>query len=283
VSHDRPSGPMGPLVAAFAITATFMLVEAVAGWWSGSLALVSDAGHMLSDSAALAVAIFAQRMAAKPPDERHTMGHQRAEVLGAAINAGALLVLAAWVGVSAVTRLFEPREIDGPLMMGVAAIGLVVNLAMAALLSRGGGLGLKAALLNVLGDALGSVGVLVAGGLILGFGWTQADSVASFAIAGLIAFGALGVLREAGDVLMQGAPADLDVNALSEAATAVPGVQSVHDLHIWSMRPGERVVSIHVVLRDGAQPIPTCRAVERVLSAAVPGAHVTVQPEAPPG
>lgn len=267
------------LEAALAVTATYMVVEAAAGLWSGSLALLSDAAHMLSDAGALLVALLAVSIAETPPDSRHTMGHQRAEVLGAALNAGALVVLSAWVAVSAVGRLLDPRPVHGGAMIAVAAVGLAVNVAMAALLAGGEGLNQRAAMLNVVGDALGSLGALVAGVLVRWQGWLWADAVASLAIAVAIVVGAVTVLRTVADVLMQGAPEHLDVAALERRVAAVPGVRSVHDLFVWVLRPGEDVVSVHVVVEPAADAADVCARVERSLREHLPSAHVTVQPE----
>jgi cobalt-zinc-cadmium efflux system protein len=271
------------LAIALAITGGYMLVEAVSGLAFGSLALLSDAGHMLSDSGALAIALFASRFARQPPDDRHTMGHQRAEVLGAAVNAGALIVLSAWVSVTAVQRFGSLHTIDAGPMMATSALGLGVNVAMAWLL-RGERVNLnaQAALLNVLSDALGSLGALGAGALIWWRGWLWADAAASLIIAGLILFGACRVLATVADVLMQAVPQGLDLAALTARIVAVPGVASLHDLHVWMLRPGEEVVSVHVVLDPRADVVRVCAHVHEALHEAVPSAHVTVQPECPP-
>lgn len=258
-----------------------MVVEAVAGWWTGSLALLSDAGHMLTDTAALGVALWTGRVAALPPDAEHPLGHARAEVIGAGVTAGGLVAVAAFIMVEAVRRLLDPPAVHAEGMMGVAALGLVVNVAMAILLYKGEGLHARAALANVLGDAAGSVGVLVAGGLVLWRGWVLADPLISLFIAGLITFGALGVLREVVDVLMQTVPPHADLVGLRAAIVALDEVESVHDLFAWSLRPGDDVVSVHVVVRAGADIVGVCAKVEATIRATLPRAHVTVQPEAP--
>lgn len=234
--------PRGRLAIAFAITAAFMVVEVIGGLVSGSLALLSDAGHMLADSGALAIALAAASFAGRPADHGHTFGHQRAEVLAAQVNAGGLVVLAVWISVSAIGRLIDPVEIQSGEMMIVAGAGLGVNAAMAFLLRDTGGVNGRAALLNVLGDALGSVGALVAGAMVRWWSWERADAIASLLIA-------------------------------------VPGVASVHDLHAWSLRPGEDVVSAHIVVGQGHDALAVCAQVEEALHSALPTAHVTIQPE----
>lgn len=264
---------------AFVLTAGFMVVEAVTGWWTGSLALLSDAGHMLSDTAALGVALWTGRVAARPPDADHPQGHARAEVIGAGVTAGGLVVLAVFIVVEAIRRLVTPTPILAEGMMAVATLGLALNLAMAALLFRSDGLHARAALANVVGDALGSVGAIVAGGLVLWKGWILADPLVSLVIAGLIAFGAVRVLREVVDVLMQTVPPSTDIGALRAAIVAVPGVDSVHDLFAWSLRPGDEVVTVHVVIAPGVDAVAACGAVEQRIRGMLPRAHVTVQPE----
>ncbi len=270
-----------------------MVVEAVGGWLTSSLALLADAGHMLSDAGALAVALLAARLAARPPDARQTMGYQRAEVLGAGLNAGALVVLALWIGFEAIERFGSPPEVLARPMMIVAFVGLIVNLGIFRLLSSGGqdqaeqhqghphnhDLNTRAAMLHVLGDALGSVGALGAGALILWKGWTWADPAASILIAGIILVGAQRVLREVLSVLMQAAPPDLDIPSLEHRILDLDGVYAVHDLSAWMLRPGENVVSVHVVLCTGADATRTCAAVRDTLAELLGQAHITVQPE----
>ncbi len=267
------------LKIAFWLTAGFMLLEAAAGWWTGSLALLSDAGHMLTDSGALAVAMWTSRIAARPPDADHPQGHGRADVLGAGATAGGLLVLSLWLGVTAVGRLSAPPEVHASGMIGVAVAGLILNLSMAALLASGTGIQHRAALLNVLSDALGSVGAIVAGALILWRGWYIADPIASLLISLLILYGAGRALYEVAQVLMQATPFALDLTALHADLAAVPGVASAHDLHVWSIRPGEDVLSVHIVLLDPAHAVAVCGQVEAAARRRLPSAHITVQPE----
>ncbi|MEM7588121.1 MAG: cation diffusion facilitator family transporter [Acidobacteriota bacterium] len=278
--HHHDPAESGRLSWALVLTGSFMLVEAVGGWLTGSLALLADAGHMLSDTGALAVALMASRWANRPPDARQTMGYQRAEVLAAGLNAGALVVLAAWIMVEALGRLGQPSEVLAGPMLVVALIGLMVNLGIAGMLSgHTHSLNTRAALLHVLGDALGSVGALVAGSLILWRGWNWADPAASILIATVICWGASRVLREVISVLMQAAPENVDVPRLEQEILEVDGVESVHALNVWTLRPGEDVITVHVVIRKGMPAETVSDGVRQLLTKLHPGAHVTVQPE----
>ena len=276
--HGQNTGRQ--LAWALAVTAGFMVVEAIGGVLTGSLALLADAGHMLSDAGALAVALIAANLACRPPDSRQTMGYQRAEVLGAGLNGGALMVLSAWIAVEAFGRLGQSPEVLAGPMMAVAVVGLFVNLGIAWMLSgHSHSLNTRAAMLHVLGDALGSVGALTAGGLILWCGWTWADPVASVVIAAIIAVGAVRVLREVLAVLMQAAPAGMSVPRLEKDILAVAGVASIHALNAWTLRPGEDVITVHIVVGAKAGATEVSAGVREMLTVAHPGAHVTVQPE----
>ncbi len=285
--HDHPRGAAATRLGwALAVTAGFMVVEAAAGLLTGSLALLADAGHMLSDAGALAVALIAARVASRPPDARQTMGYQRAEVLGAGLNAGALAVLAVWITVEAIGRLGEPPQVLAGPMMAVAAVGLAVNLGIARMLAGHGhgphsphSLNTRAALLHVLGDALGSVGALTAGGLILWRGWTWADPAASLAIAAILLVGAARVLREVVSVLMHAAPEGMDVPQLEREILGIDGVSSIHALNAWTLRPGEDVITVHIVVGAEAQAAEVSAGVRELLEGSYPGARVTVQPE----
>jgi cobalt-zinc-cadmium efflux system protein len=276
--------PRRALTLALALTAGFMGVEAVVGWWSGSLALLADAGHMLSDSGSLLLALVVAAVAERPRSARKTYGYQRAEVLGALLNAIALLGVAAWIVVEAVHRLDSPPAVHGTGMMVAAFLGLLVNLSVAAILARqgGGNINVRAALLHVLGDTLGSVAALTAGGLILGLGWTLADPIASLLIAALVTAGSARLLLEATHVLMEGTPKGLDVDAVEATIVASPGVGSVHDLHVWCLTPGEPMLTAHVVLEQGHHGTDVARHVGERLRDQHGIEHVTIQPEPPP-
>jgi len=234
------------------ITAGFMIAEAVGGIVSNSLALLADAGHMFTDVGALALSLVAMRLAQKPPNAEKTYGYVRLEILAALINGAALLVIALFVLKEAWTRFRSPPEVDGPLMLVVASLGLFVNVAGALLLRRQAGerLNVRGAYLHVLGDLLGSIGAITAGILILARGWVMADPVVSVIIALLILLGAWRLVREATDVLMEAAPQGMDVEALLEDLQGIKGPEDLHDVHVWTLTSGFVAMSGHGVIDD---------------------------------
>jgi cobalt-zinc-cadmium efflux system protein len=255
--HDGGSrrGGVGRLAVTLALAGGYMLVEVAGGLLSGSLALLADAGHMLSDVAALALSLFAMRLATRPPTARRTYGYHRAEILAALANGAALVAIAVLIVREAVARFVQPTEVRASLMLAVAAGGLLVNLASLALLhrDRGASLNLRGAWLHVLTDALGSVQAIAAGALIALFGWRWADPLASILIALLVAFSAWGLVRESVSILMESVPHGLDLEALGRALRAVEGVAGVHDLHVWTITSGFVSVSAHVHVTPGAE------------------------------
>lgn len=269
------------LKVALAATAGFMGVEALAGWWSSSLALMADAGHMLSDAGALAIALIASRLAQRPPDIRRPLGWRRAEVLGATANAAVLLALAVLISVEAAQRLGQPPVVQAGPMLAVASMGLLLNLAVGLMLFGGSkdDINMRAAMWHVAGDALGSVGAIAAAALILGFGWTIADPLASLATAAIIAVGALRILRETTEVLMQAAPRGVDLDGLRDLLLADDAVDDIHDLHLWSLAPGANVLSVHVVLAPGSDPTDAPDRLTHLLRARCRLEHVTIQVE----
>jgi cobalt-zinc-cadmium efflux system protein len=280
--HDLKSSPLSRLAWAFAITAAFMLVEAGVGWWSKSLALLADAGHMLSDAAALALAIFAQKVAAQTRTRARTYGFRRAEVLAAFANGIALAVTAIWIFIEAASRWRDPPAIQGMAMTVTAALGLVVNLVAAVMLGVGGhghNVNTRAALAHVLTDALGSVGAILAGVLVLGFGWNRADPLVSAMIGVLVLWGGYRLVRDTSRVLMEGSPVEIDIANLEQTLRAVPGVAGFHDLHVWSISDGFDVLTVHVVLARGYHGTEVVEAVTRALREKHKLDHCTVQPE----
>ena len=241
---------------ALIFTLGFALVEAVGGWWSGSLALLSDAGHMVTDSFSLGLAAFAAWIARRPPSTRHTYGYVRAEIIAALINGLLMLGVVLFIVIEAVQRLRAPQPVAGGWVMAIAAIGLGVNVVVAWVLSHGGeGLNTRAALLHVLGDLLGSVAALLAGGIIYFTGWMPADPILSLVVVALILMSTIRLLKEALHVLMEGVPPSLNLEEVGQAMARVPGVSSVHDLHIWMLASGRVALSAHVDLPDlGAWP-----------------------------
>jgi len=210
---------------------------------------------VLTDASSLLLALVAVRMAARPPSGRHTFGWQRAEILAALVNGGALVAIALVTVWAAVGRLSDPPKVDGGITLIVATAGLLVNIAAAGVLMRsGGGLNVRAALGHVLADAISSVGVIVAAAIIVLTGWRQADPIASLGIAALILVGGVRIVREAVDVLMEAAPADVDVAQMGNAIARVDGVTEVHDLHVWTVTSGFPAVAAHITVRPDAEP-----------------------------
>ncbi|MBG6107133.1 cation diffusion facilitator family transporter [Frigoribacterium sp. CG_9.8] len=240
------------LLITIGIVSVVFVVEVIGAIFSGSLALLADAGHMLSDLTGLLVALVALTVAARPATDARTFGHRRAEVFGALANGLILLVVVGFIMVEAVTRLFEPvvATVQAPLMLLVAILGALANTA-GLLVLRGGAkdsINMRGAYLEVLGDLVGSVAVIVAAVVILLTGFERADAIASLAIAALIVPRALGLLRDVLRVLSQGTPRGTDVALIREHVLSKPGVVSVHDVHVWSITPGANVFSAHVVV-----------------------------------
>lgn len=285
--HGRAAGaaPEGRLLAALLLTVVFMGVEAVAGWLAHSLALVSDAGHMLADAGALALALTAQRVASRPRTLVRTYGFRRAETLAALGNGVALGITAVWVIAEAIDRWRTPAEVDARTVLVVAAMGLGVNLAAAWLLSRGGKDGhnanTRAALAHVASDALGSVAAMLAAIIVLVFGWNRADAVAGFIISGLIFWGAFRLVAQTVSVLMESVPAGVELESLERTILSTPGVKEVHDLHAWTISDGFDAVTAHVVLDGTAHGTDVAADVGERIRREHHVSHVTVQPEAP--
>jgi cobalt-zinc-cadmium efflux system protein len=228
-----------------------MVAEALGGWVSGSLALVSDAGHMLTDAAALGLALVAAWLSGRPADDKRTFGYRRAEVLAAQINVGALFILAGWIAWEAVDRLRHPGPpIRIGLMAAVASVGLVANLAILWVLNHEHSLNARSAFLHVLSDTISSLAILVGAGAMVtwgGLGWV--DPVLSLGIAGLILWGATRLILEITDILMESVPRHIDMGAVSLCISCCPGVLAVHDLHVWTISSGLHALSAHVVVR----------------------------------
>lgn len=282
--HDHTSHHPVPaarsLYAVLALTLGFAFIEAVAGFWSGSLALLGDAGHMFSDSVALALAAFAAWVARRPPSARHSYGFARAEVIAALVNGLLMLAVVIAIVVEALARLQAPRPIPGMAVMAIAAIGLAVNIFALFILSRGAGdINTRGALLHVFGDLLGSIAALIAGAVIVFTGWMPIDALLSLLICALILFSTLRLLREALQVLMEGVPLNIELNDVGRSLAALPGVISVHDLHIWTPASGAPALSAHVVVEDLGNWMKTLEALRTLLDNHYGIEHVTLQPE----
>ena len=285
--HLRPhASPQGvarrALWVALVLTASFAAVEAIGGALAGSLALISDAGHMVTDAASFVVALIAVTVSARGPTRRASYGYARAEVLAAFVNALAMLALTIWIAVEAVRRLLSPTAVAGPTVMAVAAVGLAVNLVVAWMLSRsGGGINARGALLHVFGDLLGSVAAFVSGAVIARTGWMPIDPILSLAVVLLILRSTLALLKESTGVLMERVPAHLSYEAVGRSLAALPGVTGVHDLHVWQMSADRVALSAHVVLSDGARWPRVLAAAQRLLARDFAIDHVTLQPAWP--
>jgi cobalt-zinc-cadmium efflux system protein len=286
-AHDHAAELRGAswrsLWIAFGLTSAYMLVELVGGLLADSLALLADAAHMLTDAASLALSIFAMWLAKRAVSSRLTFGYYRAEILAALADAIALWAMAGWIFFEASSRFREPPEVVGPLMLTVGFVGLIVNIAAALVLAKSAGhnLNVEGAFLHVLGDLAGSVGVLVASGLIILFDWNIADPLFAVLIGVLILVSAGRLGWKVGRVLMQGTPADLDLGQLCHNLEAVPGVTGIHDIHAWTLTSDYHVLSAHVT--TGRVPADRRQVVLQGLrraAADTPGvSHMTFQVE----
>lgn len=251
--HDHRAADSRALVVVLCLTAALMVAEAIGGFLSGSLALIADAGHMLSDTVSLALALGALSLARRPPTARLSFGFRRAEILAALANGVALVAISIWIFVEAGRRLQDPPEVAGAAALLIAVIGLAVNLIAARILwrSQGESLNMRAAFAHVVADLLGSLGVIVAAGLIITTGWLYADPLVSILIGLLVLASSWRVLREATSILLEATPAGIDADDVGRRMAAAPGVVSVSDLHIWTITSGFPALSAHVVVGAG--------------------------------
>jgi len=275
--------PTRPLVLVIAITATFLLVEVAGGILSGSLALLSDAGHMLTDILALVLSLMAARFATLPANHAKTYGYHRLEILTALVNGSILVVVAATLAYKASCRFLAPTPIDGPVMLGVAAAGLAANLAGLWLLSGHRNLNVRGARMHIIGDALSSAGVVLAAAVIGVTGWYRLDPLVAGAVSIVIAVGAVRLVREAVDVLLEAAPRGLVIDDVRRAIAEVPGVVEVHDLHVWSITTGLPALSGHVRVDERAATAPddTLGRISAALRGRFGIVHSTLQIESP--
>jgi cobalt-zinc-cadmium efflux system protein len=285
-AHARgPSSSSAALWRAFALTSSVLIFEAVGGFLTGSVALLADAGHMLTDAGALGIALFAAWAASRPRGPRHSFGYGRAEVLAALLNGLLLGGVSVGVAVESLERLGSPRSVQAAPMLGIALVGLVANLVSGTFLLRSGArdnLNVRAALYHVATDAVGSLAAIVASTAILVFGWQNADALAGIAIAVLLVWSAVRLMRDSVHILLEGAPLHLDLDQIAERVRAVPGVARIHDLHIWTVGSGFPAMSAHVDLAPGADPEVVRRAVHRLLHMEYAVAHTTIQTESAP-
>ena len=259
---DR-TGDRRALSMALALTGTYTVAEIVGGVLTGSLALLADAGHMLSDNVSIALALFAVWLAAKPPTPERTYGFKRVEILAALANGATLVAVSIWIFYEAAVRFSNPPEVLGGWMLAIAIIGLFVNVASALVLmrSRGGSLNLEAAFRHVLADLAGSFGVIAAALVIILTGWLYADPLISVLIGLLVLASAWTILRDSTRILLEATPEGLDANEIGRALASVEGVGDVHDLHVWTITSGFPALSAHVLVRPGDD----CHAIRRQL------------------
>lgn len=278
-AHDHRSGSRRALLWVLALTLAFTVVEVAGGIWTDSLALLADAGHMLSDNIAIVIALVAVTLARRPSTPERSFGMQRAEILAAFVNGLTLVLVSGWIVWEAIQRFGDTPEILGGWMLAVAFVGLLVNAIAAAILIRSGRetLNVEAALRHVVADFLGSGAVLVAALVIVTTGWTLIDPLVSIGIAVLIVGSAWGVLRDSTSILMEATPSEIDANAVAEAIVAVPGVTSVHDLHVWRITSGFDALAAHVLVGRGEDCHGLRREIEGVLRQRFEITHTTLQ------
>ncbi|RMG60081.1 MAG: cation diffusion facilitator family transporter [Gammaproteobacteria bacterium] len=280
--HDHHVQDEQRLRWALLLTGSFMVAELAGGLVSGSLALVADAGHMLTDSASLFLAWIAARLAQRPPDDLRSYGWQRFQIVAALINAVALLFLVGWIAYEAIERLFRPQPVLGGIMMGVAVLGLLVNLLVFRLLHAGSedNLNVRAALLHVLGDLLGSVAAIVASVVILLTGWTPIDPILSLLVVLLILNSTWRILKHSIHILMEGAPSGIDLDGLRRTLVGeVPGVRDVHHVHLWSLTPDRPLITLHLRLEEGQDGQQVLERAKRLLRERFGLDHSTIQVE----
>lgn len=267
------------LLAALGLIVVFMAGEVVVGFAAQSLALISDAAHMLTDAASIVLALIAMRLAARPARGGYTYGLKRAEILSAQANGVTLLVLSAWLGYEAVTRLLEPPEVTGSLVLVTALVGIVVNLAATWCMSRANrsSLNVEGAFQHVLTDLYAFVATAVAGAVVLTTGFVRADAIASLVVVALMLKAGTGLVRDSGRIFLEAAPAGVDPDAVADRLVAQPLVEEIHDLHIWEITSGEPALSAHILVTPGGDCHAVRRALQRRLSEVYGITHSTLQ------
>lgn len=283
-SHSH-GGNKKTLLIAFLITTIYMIVEAIGGFLTNSLALIADAGHMLSDSVSLGIGFLAFTIGEKAADQLKTYGYKRFEILAAVFNGVTLVLIAVYIFYEAYHRFDNPPEVASTGMLTIAVFGLLINVFIAWIMMRGGdtkeNLNLRAAFLHVIGDLLGSIGAIAAALLIIFFGWNWADPLASVIVAILVLISGWRVTKEAIHILMEGTPKNVNIDEVTAAIETIPGVRNIHDLHVWSITSGKNALSGHVVIDENisfedSQKI--LKKIEEALANQKIG-HVTVQLE----
>lgn len=281
-SHSHTNNKKA-LFWAFLLIATFMVVEVIGGVITNSLALLSDAGHMLSDAAALGLSLFAMKLGERKATHSKTYGYKRFEIIAAALNGLTLIVISIYIFVEAYQRLTNPPEVQSMGMLTISVIGLIVNIIAAWILMRGDkdeNLNVKSAFLHVLGDMLGSVGAITAALLIYFFGWGLADPIASIAVAILIIISGWRVTKESFHVLMEGTPEQIKVNEVKDEIMKIPEVKDVHDVHVWSITSGVLMLSGHIAVEGEGAHDRVLRTAQKLLHDRFDIDHSTLQVEA---
>ncbi|HEX8259275.1 MAG TPA: cation diffusion facilitator family transporter [Rubrobacteraceae bacterium] len=279
-AHDHGRGAdRRALALVFALTSTFVVAEVLGGLLTGSLALLADAGHMLSDTLSLGIALFAIWLAGRPATPNRSFGYKRAEILAALFNGATLVAISIWIFAEAYGRFFEPPEILGGWMLTVAALGLVVNVVGVMILWRSGGesLNLQGALRHVLADVLGSVGAIAAALVILATGWWYADPIISVLIGLLVLGSSWRLVRDSIDILLEGTPPGIDAGEVGRSMAGVPGVSEVHDLHVWTITSGFPALAAHVLVGRDEDCHARRRDLEEVLAREYGIEHTTLQ------
>jgi cobalt-zinc-cadmium efflux system protein len=276
--HERAESSRA-LAIALAITAVYTVVEVVGGIYTGSLAVLADAVHMLSDNLALALALAAAWLATRPATPGRSYGYKRAEVLAALANGVLLVALSIWIFVAAIQRLTDPPDVLGGWMLVIAVVGIAVNLAAGSVLyrSRAASINVEAAFRHVLADLLGSFGVLAAAVVILTTGWLQADPIVSILIGLLVLASAWTILRDSTQILLEATPRGMDATEIGRRLAGAPGVVEVHDLHVWTITSGFPALSAHVLVRPGEDCHGRRRELERLLHDEFGIEHTTLQ------
>jgi cobalt-zinc-cadmium efflux system protein len=269
------------LTIVFFTTLTYLVAEVIGGWWTGSLALLADAGHMLTDVAGVGLALLAIRFGEKPATPERTFGYYRFEILAALTNAVVLILISIYILYEAYFRFLNPPKVESTTMMWVAGVGMLVNLYGVYLLRKSSGesLNMKGAYFEVLSDLLTSVGVLIAGAIMLTTKWYYADPLLSAGIGLFILPRTWALLKESVNVLLEGTPADVNLEAMRQGLLQVPGVAAVHDLHAWVLTSGVNALSLHVVLTDEARHEEVLTRVHDYLTTKHPIQHATIQVE----
>jgi cobalt-zinc-cadmium efflux system protein len=283
-AHQHTAEGRNPHILAWAValTLTFAGVEAVAGFWANSLALIADAGHMVTDSMALGLALLAQIVARRPPSPKHSFGFGRSEALAAFVNGLAMLAVVGWILFEASRRFASPPEVQGMMVFVVASIGLSINLVVAWVLSRDQqSINTRAALVHVMGDLLGSVAALLAGAVIYLTGWMMIDPLLSVVVCILILRSTLAVLRDSYHVLMVGVPKHIDYLQVGADIASIDGVLSVHDLHVWEMAAGQDALIGHLEIRSLQEWPQILDTIKTMLLKRYGIDHVTLQAELP--